>query len=192
VPASSDLDVALEVLESELRMFVASNSPGYVFIHAGVVAQGNRAIVIPGRSFSGKTTLVAELVRAGARYYSDELAVLDHEGLVHPYPKPLSIRLRGFTQTDHDVSELGGTAGTEPLEIGLVVLSEYLPDAVWDPQSISSGEAVLALLANAFGADTRPAETLEALRRAVGTASAVQSERGEAAAIVDALLELMR
>ena len=36
-----------------------------------------RAIVIPGRTFSGKSTLVAELVRAGATYYSDEYAVED-------------------------------------------------------------------------------------------------------------------
>jgi hypothetical protein len=31
----------------------------------------------------------------GDRDYSDEFAVLDADGLVHPYPKPLSIRRRG-------------------------------------------------------------------------------------------------
>jgi hypothetical protein len=31
---------------------------------------------------------VAELVRAGATYYSDEFAVLDSRGRVHPFPRP--------------------------------------------------------------------------------------------------------
>ena len=60
-----------------------------VFVHAGVVGWKNRAILIPGKSFAGKTSLVAELVKAGATYYSDEFAVLDFQGLVHPYHKPL-------------------------------------------------------------------------------------------------------
>jgi hypothetical protein len=42
-------------------------------------------MVLPGKSFAGKTTLVAALVRAGAEYWSDEYAVLDANGDVHPY-----------------------------------------------------------------------------------------------------------
>jgi hypothetical protein len=34
-------------------------------------------------SYSGKTTLVSELIRAGATYYSDEYAVIDERGRVH-------------------------------------------------------------------------------------------------------------
>jgi hypothetical protein len=36
--------------------------------------------VLPGRSFAGKTTLVAALVQVGAEYWSDEYPVLDAEG----------------------------------------------------------------------------------------------------------------
>ena len=57
-------------------------------MHAGAVAWRDRGIVIPGRSHSGKTTLVRALVEA-ARYYSDEFAVLDPQGRLHPYPLPL-------------------------------------------------------------------------------------------------------
>ena len=64
---------------------VANYAPDRVFVHAGVVAWRGRALVLPGTSFAGKTTLVAELVRAGAIYYSDEYAVLDEQGRVHPY-----------------------------------------------------------------------------------------------------------
>lgn len=189
---SSDLDVALKVLENELRTYVSLHGKDRVFVHAGAVGVEGRAILIPGASFSGKTTLVAELVRAGASYYSDELAVLDGDGRVHPYPKPLSLRLEGLSQTDHHVSELGGRAGEEPLEVGLVVVSRYVPDAAWSPQPLSGGEAVLALLENTVAAQARPAETLEALRRAVDGAVALQGERGEAGPVVDGLLDLMR
>ena len=64
-----------------------------MFVHAGVVAVDGRALLLPGGSFTGKTTLVAALLRAGAQYGSDEYAVLDEAGLVLPaYPRPLSIR----------------------------------------------------------------------------------------------------
>ena len=82
---SFDVDEVFESLESDLRLFVAELAKHRVFVHAGVVGWKGQAIVIPGRSYSGKSTLVAELVRAGATYYSDEYAVLDARGRVHPF-----------------------------------------------------------------------------------------------------------
>ena len=66
-------------------MHLAERARNRIFIHAGVVGWQGRAIVIPGRSFSGKSTLVAALLQAGATYYSDEFAVLDGRGYVHPF-----------------------------------------------------------------------------------------------------------
>src|ERR1700749_911879 len=70
-----DAQAVFERLESDLQLYVAERAPRRVFVHAGVVGWKGRAVVIPGRSLSGKTTLVVELVRAGAEYYSDEDAV---------------------------------------------------------------------------------------------------------------------
>src|SRR6266576_550620 len=78
--------------ESHLQLTVAEYAPRRVFVHAGVVGWKRRAILIPGMTFTGKTTLVDQLLRAGATYYSDEYAVLDERGLVHPYPRPLGFR----------------------------------------------------------------------------------------------------
>jgi hypothetical protein len=157
-------------------------------VHAGVVAYGSRAIVIPGRSFSGKTTLVAELVKAGAVYYSDEYAVLDEGGLVHPYSKPLSIRLAGLGQTDFHVSELGGVAGDAPLPIGLVVAARFEPGADWRPRELSGGESVLAMLANTVPAQDRPAQSLATIKRALNGTLVLEGERGEAAGLSRELL----
>jgi hypothetical protein len=188
--ASSDARIALEILGRRVREYVALHAPDLVFVHAGVVGHAGRAIVIPGLSFSGKTTLVAELVRAGATYFSDEFAVLDSDGRVHPYPKPLSLRAQGPGQVDHDVRALGGTVATEPLPVGLILVTQYGPDATWEPQELTSGEAVLRLMANTIPAQDRPQQSLEAISKAVADAVALEGVRGDAAELVDGLLAL--
>ena len=85
-------EYALMMLETQLSTTSPRESPDFVAVHAGVVADGDRAIVMPGMSFSGKTTLVRALVEAGAVYYSDEYAMLDEAGRVHPYARQLSFR----------------------------------------------------------------------------------------------------
>jgi hypothetical protein len=186
-----ELDVAVEVVGLQLQHYIALHAPDTIFVHAGVVAHEDRAIVVPGVSFSGKTTLVAELVRAGATYYSDEYAVLDAEGFVHPYARPLSIRDADFTMTDHDVETLGGTAGEDPVRIGLAIVAHYQPGAQWQPRRLSPGEAVLALLANTVPAQERPAQALSAIKHAIDGAVVLEGDRGEAADIVGQVLSLL-
>jgi hypothetical protein len=182
-------EMAMEVLQSQLHLHVAADAPGRVFVHAGVVGLGESAIVMPGRSFTGKTTLVAEFVRAGAVYYSDEFAVLDDQGLVHPYPKPLSLRGDDFQQVDHSVASLGGVEGDRPLPVGTILVCEYRPGAEWRPSELSAGEGVLALLSNAVAARSRPAEVLRAITRAADGAAVLAGDRNEAAAVVSHLLD---
>ena len=186
------LDVAFDVLEREVRMVVALRAPDHVFVHAGVVAVDGSAIVLPGASFAGKTTMVAALVRAGATYYSDEYAVLDREGRVHPYARPLAIRTAGSTHEAHPVESLGGRAGAVPAAVGAVVLTRYSPGAEWHPQRLSPGEAVLSLLENTLPAQTRPDDSLQALARSVDGALLIESERGDADAAAGLLLAALK
>ena len=163
-------------------------APDHIFVHAGAVAFDDHAIVIPGPTFSGKTTLVAEFVRAGALYYSDDLAALDRDGLVHPYPKPLSVRAGGLSQTDHDIAMLGGSAGTTAIPIGVAIFSQYRPGASWNPRRLSRGDAVLGLLSNTVPARDRPEQALTTLTRAIDGILALEGERGEAVEVVEQLL----
>jgi hypothetical protein len=189
-----DLGHALAVLESELRQCVAARSPRRTFVHAGVVGWRGRAILIPGRSRSGKTTLVAALIGAGASYLSDEFAVLDARGRVHPFAKPLSIR--GASGCDVHVrrpsaEELGGQSASAPLPVGLVVLAAHRPGARWEPSRLTPGQAVIEMLAHTVPARLRPAESLEALGRAVARAVVVKGERDEAAELAPRLLRML-
>jgi hypothetical protein len=194
VPGSSDVAVALDILDAKIRQCVAFHAPGLVFVHAGAVGYNGRAIVIPGRSFSGKSSLVAELVGAGAEYYSDEYTVLDERGLVHPYAKRLSIRQRTWNDPhvgDQHVSVFGGVAGEKPIEIGLIISTRYRPDAQWEPQEASSGQGVMALLENTVVAQERPDESFAALKRAVHGAVVLQGDRGDAKLMVDRVLRYL-
>jgi hypothetical protein len=185
-----DLKQVFETLESSLRLYVAETARRRLFVHAGVVGWRGQAIVIPGRSFSGKTTLVAELVRAGATYYSDEYAVFDDKGRVYPFPKPLSIRASGeIEQQDVPVEELGGRAGVKPLPVGLVVMSEYKAGARWRPKQLSAGVGALAILSNTVAARAEPLKALNTLERVVSRAPVLKGVRGEATEVVKAILE---
>ncbi len=115
VARSMDLGEVIQAFESELERFVALTARTRLFVHAGVVGWRDCAILLPGRSFSGKTTLVTAMVRAGASYYSDEYAVLDSRGRVHPYPKPPSIREgSGAVSRRCSLDEFNGVQGSRP------------------------------------------------------------------------------
>ena len=183
-----ELDLALEYLDSQLRVYIGRKARDAIFVHAGVVAHRGRAIVLPAPSFAGKTTIVAALVRAGAIYYSDEFAVLDDDGLVHPYAKPLSVRGNGYRQTDHPDATLGGVAGDLPLPVGAIVVTTFKRGAQWNPQPLSRGAGALALVANAVPAKERPDEVMRATSRAARDAIVIESDRGEADEIAPLVL----
>lgn len=191
IAGTPQIEQAIDAFESDLQLFVAETAPRRVFVHAGVVGWRGRAIVIPGRSFSGKTSLVAALVKAGAIYYSDEYAVLDDKGRVHHYARPLSIRERGLLEKPkkYRVETLGGRAGVRPLPVGMVVVSKYKPGAKWRPKGLSEGEGALELMMNTVSARRQPAAMLEAIRSVVTHAPVVKGFRGEAREVVDFIFE---
>src|SRR2546421_8261408 len=184
-----DWRAVCETLELRIRLFVAEHARRRVFIHAGAVGWQGRAIIIPGRSFSGKSALVAALVRAGATYYSDEFAVLDERGRVHPFVKPLSLRREGETAQAHfRVEELGGTAGVRPLPVGLVLLTGYKAGARWRPRRLTQRQGALGLLAHVVAARRQPEQSLKVLQRVVAAAPVLKSRRGEAGELAEIIL----
>jgi hypothetical protein len=146
--------------------------------------------VLPGVSYSGKSTLVAALVKAGATYYSDEYAVLDARGRVHSF----ACALQNRTETGTEIvppEALGDVSGLRPLPLGLVVAARYAPHARWRPRRLSPGRALLEVLRHTVPARTRPRDTLAALRPAVSSAPVFKGARGDAAETAAALLETL-
>ncbi len=180
-----------ESVIGELELWVAEHAVDLIFVHAGVVAFDGQALLLPGRSFSGKTTLTAALLRAGAIYGSDEYAVLSADGLVLPYPRPLSLRGQA-ARTRVTASELGAATFAQALPVAAVAELRYVPDCGFDVQPMSPGTTVLRLFDNTVCAQSRPETALDALVAASADVRAVAGNRGDADTAVAPLRALMR
>jgi hypothetical protein len=186
---SHDLDQVLERFDAHLSLGVGFLATRRVFVHAGAVAWNGRAIVIPGSTLSGKSTLVTALVKAGATYLSDEYAVLDGDGRVYPFPKPISFRAEPTAkQVDIPVETIGGTVARKAMPAGLVLIATYKATARWRPRQLTPGEGVLAMLSHTLAGRLAPTRVFKALEGVAARAPVVKSVRGEAAEIVPQIL----
>ncbi len=78
-------DVILKAILEKIR--------SHFLFHAGVVAWGNRGLLLAADSGHGKTTLVLELIRRGFQFLSDEFAPLScTEKQISPFPRSLRVR----------------------------------------------------------------------------------------------------
>lgn len=84
---------ALPFFEWGLNWCVARHANQYLILHAAVIEQNGRAVVMPAPPGSGKSTLCAGLVSRGWRLLSDELAMLTRpDGFLAPIPRPISLK----------------------------------------------------------------------------------------------------
>ena len=179
--------------DSIIRVAVGEYAMDWVFLHAGVVGWNGKAIVLPADSFKGKSTLVAELVRNGAKYYSDDFAIFDKDGLVYPFPRVLSMRTDDGKYNTYDITveELGGTFGTEPIPVGMVFLTEYKPNEKWAPKIMSSGKGVLEMIPYALPFRNKPDFSLKVLNNIASHATIATSLRGNAQDFAKSLLNFV-
>lgn len=180
----------LKFFNSMLRIAVAEHASSHVFIHSGVVSWGKRALLLPANSFQGKTTLVAELVKCGAEYYSDEYAVLDADGRVNPFPRDLSVRYfdEFVREKEVPVSSFGGIKGIDPIPVGLVLLTEYQENADWAPQMLSTGKGIIEIVPHTIPVRANTEFSLKVLNKALSRAIIAKSPRGDAAKFAGIIL----
>lgn len=180
---------AVERVAFQLALFFARRAEGLAFFHAGAVSWRGGAILLPGRSMSGKSTLVAALLSAGARYLSDELAPVDAAGRVHAWARPLSLRAPGRGADRLAPAALGASTAKGPVRVAAVVFLRHRPADVLRIERLSRGEAALGLLDNALAARSRPETSLCVARAVTERAALFRGTRGEAGETARALLE---
>lgn len=186
---SSNLEALCTMFESALGIYVAENALDRVFVHAGCVSINNKVILVPGRSFTGKTNLVASFLRHGAQYYSDEFACLDEHGFVHPYPRPLSMRTEiNAERARLSADSLGACIAAEPIAVSYVLVTNYCSGACWKPRDLTKGEVLMALLDNTVAARKDPAKILSVLAAVAQGAQGLAGERGEADDLVSSIV----
>jgi hypothetical protein len=186
-----DREALADGLDSAIHLVLAELATEWVFVHAGVVGWRGRAIVLPGATCTGKTTLVAALLRAGAEFYSDDRAVIDRHGLVHPHPRPLSVRESPIArQRPFSAASFGAPTGQRPLPVGMVVLTSFREGAEWEPNAIPAGQAMLSLLEHTSALRSRPHDVLPLLGRTLAGVPAYRGPRGDADVTARQLLAL--
>jgi hypothetical protein len=92
----------------------SSVARGKIAVHGGAVERDGRVLLIAGPSGAGKSTLTAALVRGGARYVTDEVAVADlATGELFPYPKPFDLTVGSWRLLGLDAAgdEANGAPG---------------------------------------------------------------------------------
>lgn len=187
-----DPESVTSTIEGDLHHWLATYTRGYLFVHAGCVGWRGRAIVVPGRSFAGKTTLTCALLDAGADYYSDDYAVIDPDGRIHPFPRRLQLRPDPPGPAMRiDPASGDWNVGHEPIRAALVANVKYDADAGWKVEEVSKGAGALALLDNTVAARERPRDALRIMTNAMESARAIQGTRDDAATTATRLLALV-
>ena len=159
-------------------------------VHAGVVEWKGRALILPGRSHSGKSTLVAELLRQGATYFSDEYALIDSEGMAHPYPRPLLVRRGSPQQFPLLAEECNSKTGDATARVGWIVAVVYDPAGGWKMISLPQSMALVLLLENTPHVLAESPAILAAFERAVAGAHCYSGTRVEAEEAATQILRL--
>lgn len=142
---------------------VRSARSHHVF-HAGAVAWNGVAILLPGASYSGKTTLTASLVQRGFELVSDEVGAISiYNSRLAVFPRKPAIRPGGLSALG--LGEEAGMGwppdptryvGVEALqgkwargrpELGLIVLPRFEAEGGTQMRPVTLGEAVVTLSA---------------------------------------------
>jgi hypothetical protein len=166
-----------EALEPVLHLHVAEWATPWVFLHAGVVTIDGLAVVLPGSSMAGKSTLVHALVEDGATYYSDEFAVLDHQGNVFPFRRALSLRTGPFGM-ERRVPDLAD-ADPPPAAAGLVAFLRREAGTTLAVNPISDVRAGMLATQHSVGIRRYPEQTFAAISALMRHAQRFEGTRGE-------------
>jgi hypothetical protein len=173
-----DVTASVRALNHELLHAVMLRRADLFFLHAGVVSVRDRAIVLPGLSQAGKSTLALALVMAGARFLTDELLAFDPAtGRIQPFlraPKVRDVCLPWFPEFGpHFVGEgegrflpldvLGPDAVGAEVRPGLFVSPTFDAGADDTPTPLGHGAGLLRLTTSSLNFGSHRSRSIDHL-----------------------------
>ena len=201
VARDPDFDALIAIFVARAQFAIADDDAGtYVFLHAGAVEIDNAAVLLPGEGGSGKSTLVAALLRAGARFLADDMVAIDEASKIHPCPGSINLR----TTAGHErlsPTDLGAGIAPRAVPVGAVVATQWRAERLQAPPvfvTMSPANCLLALASNASSARRVPEKALDRMAVAVrGTTRSkgilgLSGPRGDASVTAVAIIELVR
>jgi len=165
-----DLERVTPRLKTVLLQAAVRRHSYFLEIHAGVVSDGERCLLLPAAPGSGKTTLTAALTAAGFQYFSDEVALLEEPDFqVRPVPISLSVKsgalevlaplfpqLRRSAKHTREDFETVTYLNPPPVSFsydvnrtypaGWIVFPQYSPHATTELRPIAKAEALARLM----------------------------------------------
>jgi hypothetical protein len=209
VLGSDDQAAVLDELFARVNVDTVKATNDLVLVHAGVVVTpAGIGVLLPASAGSGKTTLVAGLVRAGFGYLSDEAAVLDPETeMLHPFPVHLSLKAasrdrfpeaspdpgdldlsRGIWHVDPDTIRSGAVASA--CRVGFVISHRYDQGAEPTIESITAADGCMTLATNLMLARRDAPRSLQLLAQISRASRRYRMVRDDLDAAVEAIVAL--
>jgi HprK-related kinase A len=162
--------LAVPAMEATINWFVWKYLARVLLLHAAVLERAGRAVLLPGPSGVGKSTLCTALIARGWRLLTDEIAMVRPEdGQVVPHPRPISLKNEAIGIAARALSDayLSGpfvnpTKGAvafmrppapaieragETADPAMVVFPRYRPDATVEVEPIEKAQAFMRLVA---------------------------------------------
>jgi hypothetical protein len=205
-PAGAVDDVLYRINQEAIR-----RTGDYLLVHAAAASWRGRGLMFPAPADSGKTTLIAGLIRGGLRYLTDEAALIDQDGTLHPYPKTLSLRppsmevipelqeslppefaWRSRLKYHVRPQDLRPRAIGRPCPVGYVIVPRYARGSPTVLESLRRPEALMELATNCFNLNRFGAEGLALLAGVVRNAQCYKLSMGDLDGAVTIVLDLVR
>jgi hypothetical protein len=203
-------DVPAFLMDEVVRgLIVDLNSA--VALHAGAVARNGKAILVPGATGSGKSSLIAWLVDRAFDYLTDEITLLvDAKANLLGLPRAMVIK-PGAEKAVRKLSTFAGAAslssgeqfflsapGAEPkggsISCGLIIFPQFTDGADIRIEALSPAAAALRLIACNLNARNLPDGGFAAISRLARSAPAVSLVYGayeQLEDVIDALAHIV-
>jgi hypothetical protein len=202
---------AVDQVLYEVNQEAIRRTSEYLVVHAAAASWRGRGLLFPAPMDSGKTTLVAGLIRTGLRYLTDEAALIDQNGWLHPYPKTLSLRppsveaipdvkrslppefaWRSRLKYHVTPRDLGSRAIGPPCPVRFMIVPSYVPGSSTMLDALSRPAALMDLATNCFNLSRFGAEGLALLGRVAKNAQCYTLRMGDLDSAVTMVLDLVR
>ncbi|MGA1440375.1 MAG: hypothetical protein ACO4CU_11165 [Ilumatobacteraceae bacterium] len=175
-------------VESAIGLFAAEHLTARVAVHAAVLVTDHGAIVLPGATHTGKSTLARAARQRGLLVLGDEYALVDTaSGAVQGWPRPLRTRRPSHVERT-PLDEAEQVSAFTDHSVALVAVLTYSP-ASPSIRPVSRVDMVIEVLRNTVCARVRPEASVSAAMAMTSNALLVVGTRGESDATIDVLLE---
>lgn len=200
------------VLANTVTEQLASECSRGLLLHAAALGWRGRAVILPGRTGTGKTTLAAWLTKRGFDYLSDELVYLPEGDLtVQPFPRPLTVKTAGLPlvrrllDLDRHAAQtvvvpeatfipptlLGVGGPATDLPVGVTVAFQYEENAPFSLRPLSKAEAGLVLMGGLVNARNLPGHGFGAIAHLAREIPAWKVVYGDPSHVVEPMKALL-